>query len=63
MRIASIASAIPRRLVANPGASRTTTTSFPSLAPTARATVTTIGCVRSPCTISSSFIAGTGLKK
>src|SRR5438105_4435579 len=63
MRIASSASAMPRREVANPGASRTTTTSLPSRAPTARQAVTTIGSVRSPWTISRSFITWTGLKK
>src|SRR5437763_640067 len=36
MRIASRASAMPRRLVAKPGASRTTTTSLPRRPPTAR---------------------------
>ena len=41
----------------------TNTSSLPRRAPTARAAVTTIGCVRSPWTISRSFIAGTGLKK
>ena len=51
------------RLVINPGASFTTTTSLPIRAPISRQSATVSSDVSRPRTTSSNFIFGTGLKK
>ena len=63
IRIASRPSVTPRREVAKPGMSRTTTGSLPSRAASATAASVVSGAVAGPTTTSSSAIAHTGLKK
>ena len=63
IRIASSPSATPSRDVAKPGESATRIACLPSAAAKASAAATVAADVSGPCTISTSGIAATGLKK
>ena len=63
IRIASSAIATPRRLLANPGESRTVIACLPRPSTHSCALPTKSGAVRAPTTTSTRSLAGTGLKK